>query len=333
MSILVVEDDPLSRQLMGLLLRGSGYDDVATAQSVAEAIEYLDRETGGCDLVLLDLNLPDGNGFTILRRMKGAPAQRDIPVIVVTGSENDSDLVAAFDAGALDFLTKPVSQRELLARVRAALRLKEETRRRRESESDLVRAAAELAQASRQLEDLSSEDPLTGMANRRQFDRVLDQEWHRALRHGAPLGLILIEVDAFKAYRETYGEAVGNACLRKIAAALRGAPRRAGDLIARYSATEFAAILPSAGGEAALEAAETLLAAVQGLRIAHAASPAGDVVTLSIGVAAVVPEPAVELEALVMAADTALYKAKRGGRNRVCARGVNATPALATFHQ
>ena len=178
----------------------------------------------------------------------------------------------------------------------------------------------QLEEANRTLERLSQLDGLTGVANRRRFDDALDAEWRRGCRTGAPLSLVLLDIDAFKAFNDTYGHLRGDECLRQVAAALAGALGRAGDLVARYGGEEFAALLSGVDGQEAAVVAERLRANVQALRVPHGASPAAGVVTISGGVATLTPTERGVPAALVAAADQALYEAKRRGRNRVVAQ-------------
>jgi diguanylate cyclase (GGDEF)-like protein len=180
----------------------------------------------------------------------------------------------------------------------------------------------ELEEANSRLERLSALDPLTSVANRRRFDEMLDVEWRRGCRTGSPLSLVLLDLDYFKLFNDTKGHQAGDDCLRRVARVLAGALGRAGDLVARYGGEEFVALLPSMGPEDALAVAERLRASVEALRLPHAGSPVAPVVTLSAGVATVVPEERLSSAALVAAADGALYQAKREGRNRVVAGNV-----------
>jgi diguanylate cyclase (GGDEF)-like protein len=192
--------------------------------------------------------------------------------------------------------------------------------------------AAELArlveQRTRQLEEanqtlllLSSQDPLTGIANRRRFEEVLDLEWRRGLRSGLPLSLVMLDIDAFKAFNDTYGHQRGDACLKEVARALSGALHRAGDLVARYGGEEFAVIQPGTDARGAARVAEALRATVQALGIPHERSQVSDVVTISLGAATAIPRDDTSPVALVAAGDQALYRAKQEGRNRVALDG------------
>jgi diguanylate cyclase (GGDEF)-like protein/PAS domain S-box-containing protein len=170
-------------------------------------------------------------------------------------------------------------------------------------------------EAQQALELLASKDPLTGLANRRAFDESLLLEWRRAQRSAQPLALVMFDVDHFKAYNDTYGHQQGDACLRNVALAVAGATLRAGDLVARYGGEEFVLVLPGTTLEGAAIVAERVRAAVENLALPHRG---GDgVVTASVGVACCVPGEGASSEALLAAADSALYRAKRAGRNRV----------------
>lgn len=176
---------------------------------------------------------------------------------------------------------------------------------------------SQLAEASRQLEQLASTDGLTGLANRRVLDRQLETEFARAARDQSDLSFLLIDVDNFKAFNDTYGHQAGDECLRTIAAALQTSLRRPGDLTARYGGEEMAAIMPGTNAAGAFERAETVRQAVRDLAIPHSRSNL-PVVTISVGVATFKRGTGLDDAAeLVRAADTALYSAKSGGRDKV----------------
>jgi diguanylate cyclase (GGDEF)-like protein len=182
------------------------------------------------------------------------------------------------------------------------------------------RANRALADANRQLEALSRTDGLTGVANRRQFDELLDREWRRAQRSGAPLALLMIDIDEFKKYNDHYGHQGGDDCLKTVAGALKGALSRASDTVARYGGEEFAVVLPGSDQKQAIASAERLRQRVEQMAMPHAARTGGfKTVTISLGAASLVPRDQDPSERLVSAADQALYAAKKGGRNRTCA--------------
>jgi diguanylate cyclase (GGDEF)-like protein/PAS domain S-box-containing protein len=180
------------------------------------------------------------------------------------------------------------------------------------------RAEEQLAQANERLQSIASQDGLTGLANRRQFDETLDSEFRRASRSGAPLGLLMLDVDCFKAYNDRYGHPAGDRCLKDIAQALKELAVRPGDLVARYGGEEIAIILPDTSAEGAVTIAERARAAVGALGVPHLGNLAGTTVTISVGVATLTgSSPFAGPDDLVRAADQALYKAKQTGRDRV----------------
>lgn len=176
---------------------------------------------------------------------------------------------------------------------------------------------AELQAANSQLEILSITDALTGLANRRRFESHWTEEWQRALRQATPLAVIMLDVDHFKAYNDHYGHPQGDQCLCRVGAVLQSSVRRAGELAARYGGEEFVVILPGVTQQQALETARGILIAMREAQLPHASSPVASMLTLSLGVAVGIPQATDEREHLLKMADTALYAAKKNGRNRV----------------
>jgi diguanylate cyclase (GGDEF)-like protein len=204
---------------------------------------------------------------------------------------------------------------DLVRKERALEAARQEAQQAREH---LQEANDALRDANARLERLAETDALTGLANRRRFDRRLHEEWQRAQRHGLPLALLLVDVDHFKRFNDTYGHPRGDECLRQIALVLESCSQRAGDLVARYGGEEFALLLPHSATDEARVVAERCLREVHRCAIAHASSPTAGVVTLSIGVAVAWPSRRRDDPAwLVAEADRALYAAKQGGRDRV----------------
>jgi diguanylate cyclase (GGDEF)-like protein len=248
------------------------------------------------DLILLDVLMPGMDGYETCARLKADRLLRDIPVIFVTALDEVSEETRGLEVGAVDYLTKPISAPIVKARVRTHLELKRY--------QDVLRRLACL-------------DGLTGIGNRRRFDELLEQEWRRAARTGQPLALILADVDDFKAYNDHYGHLAGDECLRLVASTLAAAIKRSMDLLARYGGEEFACLLPETDLTGAVVVARRLVTAVAELRIPHAYSGAAACVTISAGVASIIPSQDGSASALVQAADTCLYRAKKEGRNRV----------------
>ncbi len=292
--ILIVDDVPANVRLLAHALLPDYAVRVATSGS--DALEVVASEAP--DLILLDVMMPAPDGFEVCRRLKADPHSRDIPIIFISGRDEESDELQGLHLGAVDYITKPFSLPVVKARVATHLELKRYR--------DL-------------LENQSLVDGLTGIPNRRRFDQVLAQAWPLCLRRAEPLAVILMDVDYFKRYNDHYGHLLGDDCLRRIGQALLAARRRPLDLIARYGGEEFVCVLADTDHEGALAVAEGLRAAVAALAIEHAYSDVAATVSLSLGVAARVPTATMVPELLLANADLALYQAKREGRNRVCA--------------
>lgn len=324
MAILIVDKDGKDRRRFRQLLKSAGYQDTLGIDSAEEALMYLDechysaQRSESIDLVIMDLDIPEINGLEACRIIKSMDYLRDIPIILMTADTGIENLEKSFDAGATDFLHKPVKEVELLARVRAALKLREEMSRRRARELELLEVKQQLEQVNAELQRLSYLDGLTGIFNRRIFDDTMVKEWRRARREKSSIAVIMLDIDHFKNFNDTYGHLAGDQCLKEVALALQQAANRPGDMVARYGGEEFAVILPQTTLEGAACVGNKMRGSIEELDIPHSSSPAAAHVTISIGVAAM--QPAVSqlpAEKLVELADQALYKAKHLGRNRV----------------
>lgn len=204
---------------------------------------------------------------------------------------------------------------------RLQAKVDEQTVELRSRVDELRQTHAELAAANTRLEELSLKDELTGVANRRRLQQVLEEEWNRARRHGQPIAFVLLDLDFFKLLNDTRGHREGDQCLQTVASFLADSVQRMGDLLARYGGEEFAVLLPQTDLTGALQVAEQLREGIEALSIPHEAVPGGRI-TASFGVAAMIPLPEQRSEVLIEAADLALYRAKTEGRNRVCAGGM-----------
>lgn len=317
--ILIVDDSPRSRLLVETALRAQGHDCLRSVESAEAAFQALgiDLECGadppGFDLILMDLMMPGVDGIEACRRIKSSERFTDLPVIMVTAEDSSESLQTAFEAGAMDYVKKPVNRVELAARVKSALRLKQETDRRKARERELM----ELTEKLRQLSDM---DSLTELSNRRSFDQELARLWRRSQREGGPIALVMIDIDHFKCYNDEYGHVAGDECLRRVADVLRTTVRRPFDLVARYGGEEFVVLLPDTHGAGAEVVAEEMRASVEALGIPHCRSW-DDRVTISCGVAAAERVDGLDPASLVAAADRRLYQAKHAGRNRVAGVG------------
>lgn len=321
-NILLVDDAEEMRMLITRQLRKAGYDKVIEAASAGEAFSILgldrdDKTIADIDLIVMDIVMPEIDGIEACRRIKEDNRFEDVPIIMITALADKGILQLAFNAGAMDYITKPVDKLELIARVRSSLRLKDEMESRRERERELLVMSRKLAAANQILQRLSLLDGLTGIPNRRRFDEVIAHEWKQAMRSKQPLSMVMIDIDHFKAFNDHYGHLTGDDCLRKVALAMSGILKRPTDFLARYGGEEFAAILPMTASDGAGAIAESMRTGVVDLAIPHDHSSAASWITISMGVTTLVPRRGMTPAMLISAADQALYEAKAGGRNRI----------------
>ncbi|MDQ2183789.1 diguanylate cyclase [Alcaligenaceae bacterium A4P071] len=270
-------------------------------------------------VILQDLVLPRVDGLTLVRAYRDTPALRDVPIIVLSTKEDPITKSAAFAAGANDYLVKLPDAIELIARIRYHSRSYLALRERDEAYRALHASQQQLLEMNLELRRLSNLDGLTGLANRRYFDEYLGAEWQRALREQRDIALMMVDVDHFKRYNDTYGHVAGDGALQQVAQALQGTADRSTDLAARYGGEEFSLVMHNTSLGGARLIGEKLRRAVAALAVEHKASTTGDILSVSIGAATMVPQHGMTFTALVDAADRNLYAAKHQGRNQVVA--------------
>jgi two-component system chemotaxis family response regulator WspR len=267
-------------------------------------------------VILQDLVMPAVDGFSLIREYRDDHAARHVPVIVLSARDDPKLKAHSFAVGANDYVVKLPDRLELLARIRyhSAGYI---SRLQRDEAFQFLRASQKnLADANIELQKLAALDSLTGIANRRRFDEVLRAEWQRGKRDKKPLSLLMCDIDCFKLYNDTFGHLAGDLCLKKAAAVLTEHLKRPADVAARYGGEEFAIVLPDTAIDGALLIANACRAHIEQLAIENPQSPGG-FITMSIGVASVVPSQEGSAEALLGIADKALYVAKNDGRNQV----------------
>ena len=291
--LLVVDDQPTNIQVLYRVFA----DDcqVFMATSGEQALHTAREEAP--DVILLDVMMPDMDGYEVCRQLKQDSATRDIPILFVTAHHEAQEEARGLACGAVDFITKPIHPAVVRARVHTHLTLQRQT--------DVLKRLVFI-------------DALTHAFNRRYFDERLAEEWGRAQRTGRPLGLILIDVDYFKQFNDVNGHQRGDDALRQVAQALQETILRPGDVVCRYGGEEFACLLPDTDLDGALQVAQRMKLAVRDLAIGHPASAVAEVLTISAGVAVRTPTSRGDAAALLALADAQLYRAKAEGRARVC---------------
>lgn len=269
------------------------------------------------DLVLLDANLPLMDGFSCCSQLQQLLGDDFPPVVMITALKDQESIDRAFEVGAAEYITRPIHWTVLYQRIRSLLgRQRAIAQLKRKIEQEYL-LKAQIEALEKKLQRLVSLDELTATANRRCFDEYLKREWKRLLREQKPLSLIICDIDFFKAYNDTYGHQVGDECIKQIADIIRQVVKRPADLIARYGGEEFAVILPNTPAKGAVQVAETIRSQVKGHSISHAGSQVSKLVTLSLGVASVVPGPESSTDQLITEAEEALYHGKVGLGDRV----------------
>lgn len=308
LKVLVVEDSKVTMKALCRYLEGMGIVHLTQAVSGQEAIEAFRKERP--DIVLLDAMLPDIDGFDIAKKLRDMERGNEwTAIIFLTSLDKDADVARGIEMGGDDYLVKPVSAAVLQAKVRAMGRLVTMQR-------GLVDVTQKQTTTNKRLQRLTTIDGLTGIGNRRSFDDFAVREWRRCVRMKKPMSIVMVDVDHFKQYNDTYGHQEGDACLKLVAALVARSAPRAGDLAARYGGEEFALILGETALDGAMWVANLIRQQLEDRNLAHSASKLG-YVTVSCGVASVLPDDSLALEDLLKAADNALYTAKDQGRNRV----------------
>lgn len=298
-SVLVIDDSPGARhQILDGLKSADLFQVYHEADSVIDGFKIALSEP--LDVILCDLDMPGMDGFKFLSMIKTRKELQDIPVILVTGINDQDSKIRGLERGASDYLTKPYDPAELIARVKVQLKIKT--------------LQDSLKKSNQALMELSNTDPLTHLSNRRFLMKTLEKELQRCERSQKPMALIMVDVDHFKPVNDTYGHQQGDVVLQTLADQMK-AHLRDYDLAARFGGEEFALVLPETALAEAVQVAERLRVAISELRI-----PAGHDeirLTISLGVATY-PHPKVRtVDNLILEADRALYNAKEKGRNRV----------------
>ncbi|AFY38274.1 response regulator receiver modulated diguanylate cyclase [[Leptolyngbya] sp. PCC 7376] len=338
--ILIVDDDSVMRRLIRFAMEKEGYE-VVEAENGKEGLELFNQRIP--DIILLDFMMPVMNGIEFCKRLRqintseieAIESQTSIseqnnlqeaalttetsvnlvnhtPILMITGLGNDESVTQAFEAGATDFMTKPINWTILKQRVKHLL--------------NQARLYKHLETSNKQLKQLAVVDPLTQLANRQVFDLFLERQGRLMFRHKRPSSLILVEIDYFENFNDVYGEKASDDCLFAVAQAITAQAKRPTDLVARYGNKEIIVLLPETDGKGAKFIAENIQDSVRLLKIAHEKSEINPFVTVSLGVVSIqTPDNQQTLFQLVEVAEQALAEAKEKGKN--CTVNKEITPA------
>jgi diguanylate cyclase (GGDEF)-like protein len=291
-TILVVDDERTNLNILADILKAK--HKVILAKNGKQALERAIKQSP--DLILLDIIMPDMNGYQILYEMKNNELLKEIPVIFISALNNDEDEEKGLVLGAVDYISKPFSQAIVLARVNNHIKI---------------------ARQRKLIESIALLDGLTEIPNRRNYDNRINIEIARAVRENTPLSLLILDIDFFKQFNDNYGHSKGDEALKLVATALANTIGRPADFAARIGGEEFAVLLPNTQKHGASHLAESIRSSIEALGIPHQYSGVSSVLTVSIGGTSCWPNQDSGPQELIDVADKMLYRAKNEGRNRV----------------
>lgn len=291
-TILIIEDGTFYQKELHDTL--AEYYHLLVAESGKQALDILLKTRP--HLILLDIVLPDISGFELLSIIKEMEPVQDIPVMIITGLDSENDEEKGLLLGAVDYIRKPFNHTIVRARVRTQM---------------------QIIKHIETIEQLSFLDALTALPNRRKFDYQIEYEWNRAVRKQTQISLLLVDLDFFKQYNDTYGHSQGDVMLQTVAKVMRGTIQRSTDIPCRWGGEEFAILLPETSLQEAVDMAENLRLNIEKTTVPSLKEGQSTHITISIGVASMVPKDKESLSTLVEKADALLYVAKENGRNQV----------------
>lgn len=300
--ILVVDDKPANLKVLLSFLKLNNFK-VHIAENGERALQAVKKQQP--DLILMDVMMTGIDGFEACRKIKESPSSAEVPIIFMTALDSVDDKIAGFNAGGVDYITKPFHQTEVLARVNTHIAL-------RKQKQKLEKVQAELITQKILLEEISITDELTGIHNRRYLNNVLEHEFQCSIRHNNELTCLLFDLDHFKQVNDNYGHEFGDNVLRQFGNILKVSLRK-GDFAFRFGGEEFLILLPQTNLNGALQAAEKVRAQTE------SASKSGInlSITVSVGISSLKDHAVKSCDELISFADRALYSAKNNGRNRV----------------
>jgi diguanylate cyclase (GGDEF)-like protein len=291
-TVLIVDDDPTNLEILSEALEDKY--DIMCATNGEDALEAAQEDLP--DLILLDVMMPEMDGYQVCTALKADPLTAGIPVIFLTGLSSNSDEAKGLELGAADYISKPINVPIVRLRINNHMKL---------------------TKALAKLEKLSTTDGLTELANRRHMDKTLKGECSSSRETSTKLSVILMDIDHFKAYNDTYGHQEGDDCLKQVSNIISQTVNRQMDLVARYGGEEFCCILPATPHENAMAVADRIRGNIEGLQLPNRGSLVNDYVTISLGVVTTNPGTPTTPDEILAIADKNLYEAKESGRNKV----------------
>ncbi len=313
--VVLVDDQPIIAETIRRMLDDEIDIDFHYCMEARDALDMIVSIQP--TLILQDLIMPHIDGLDLVRQYRAHPVTRDTPIIVLSAKEDPEVKVEAFARGANDYVVKLPDKLELAARIRYHCQWFIHKQQRDDAYRSLQESQRQLEDMNLKLLHLSTHDSLTNIPNRYRFDQAFSGEWNRTGRDKMPLSIIMIDIDLFKKYNDGLGHLEGDRCLAKVAGVLSNSLRRPADMVARYGGEEFVVLLPGTDAKGAQIMAEKMRSGVEALKIPHPCSPISACVTISLGIAAAIPDRSKRANRLLHTADQALYLAKERGRNRI----------------
>lgn len=320
--VLIVDDREENLLALEAILEDDNIE-IIKAASGNEALKIMiNRDVS---LVLLDIQMPGMNGFEVAEIMRSSSKTNEIPIIFVTAiNKEESYVFKGYELGGVDYIYKPIRSEILKSKVKVFLKLQNQKRIIVQKAEDLERKIVELERTKTELKDLNSklsqmakQDGLTGIANRLSFDEKIQEEWIKHKYAEKTICLMLIDIDHFKLYNDTYGHLKGDECLKRVANILSQLAKSNNGYVARYGGEEFAVVFPETPIVDAVKKAELLRKSIEGACTTENGSNMCRSITISVGICSTVPNADSSLEKFIQTSDNALYKAKKKGRNRV----------------
>lgn len=312
-NILIVDDTKANLISLEAILEGDNLK-IITAYNGNDALKILLKRK--IDIILLDIQMPGMNGFEVAELMRANNKTKDIPIIFITAiNKEEEHIFKGYELGAVDYLYKPISNEILKSKVKVFVKLNEQTKIIEEKTRALEEKIIQLEIVEKRLNHLVRIDELTGVLNRRAFEEIFNLKWERTIKSKECFSALMIDIDNFKNFNDTYGHLKGDECLKNVAKVIEKTLKRVTDKVARLGGEEFVVLLPETDSKGAKIIAEEIRENIEGLEILNKGMDTSDFVTVSIGVSSVVATKFIEKREIIDYADKALYVAKKNGKN------------------